>query len=594
MRRAVRRLALVALLVLPAALHAHSLAVARFGMLGNSEAWPWMSAASFNAQRALGNQFARIDIVWNDLQRADGSFDFTVADRRFADVERGQPSMRAIPTIYVGRGWMTCTLDCDELFRGGTCEPQATECRPQCGCCQRCPQNPSASAIPEDLATAADAEPDPAFGYSRSYYEFVRAFVERYRERLEYVVIENEANNGVYWDIGRDPDNLLYLRLLATATKAAHDVQPNIRVVDSGLVSTFLGLCIAKHWIESGNHTAQETYDMVRELTSYVPNAVDPVPGPAPPLDSPAQLEAFLRGYEDCGPLYNLAAQAPSDVWNFHYYESPRTVRVITDYFREMDLEFGRPVRHVITNELSCRPQRGATLEDEARCLFQQEVAAQSLGLSLAVWYSVWGHTGTNVWDADGSERPAARSHRLLATTLGGRYAAALPPAVTSELVRSYFIEPNTGSSVIEIVWSNDDAAHEAIIEQPEGYALNAAVDYLGRPVTLVPAAPRRFVATVSADPILVRWDAALGPTPTPTLSRSPTPTPTETPPVCAGDCDGDGTVRVDELVRAVAIALGAQPLQTCRAADADADGSVSIGELVRAVGRALEGCAVR
>jgi hypothetical protein len=52
-------------------------------------------------------------------------------------------------------------------------------------------------------------------------------------------------------------------------------------------------------------------------------------------------------------------------------------------------------------------------------------------------------------------------------------------------------------------------------------------------------------------------------------------------------DCNGDGRVAVNELVRAVAISLGEQDLDVCPAADADQDGDVDISELIRAVGDA-------
>jgi hypothetical protein len=74
--------------------------------------------------------------------------------------------------------------------------------------------------------------------------------------------------------------------------------------------------------------------------------------------------------------------------------------------------------------------------------------------------------------------------------------------------------------------------------------------------------------------------------TPTPV----PPPTPTPIPP-CPGDCDGDGTVTVDELIRAVNIALGSQPLSDCPAADLDGDGSVQVNEIIVAVHSTLMGC---
>lgn len=59
----------------------------------------------------------------------------------------------------------------------------------------------------------------------------------------------------------------------------------------------------------------------------------------------------------------------------------------------------------------------------------------------------------------------------------------------------------------------------------------------------------------------------------------------------CAGDCDGNGTVAINELILAVNIALGNQPLSNCQAADANGNGSVAINELIIAVNNALNGC---
>ena len=100
----------------------------------------------------------------------------------------------------------------------------------------------------------------------------------------------------------------------------------------------------------------------------------------------------------------------------------------------------------------------------------------------------------------------------------------------------------------------------------------------------------------------LLRVDVAF--TPTPTSTRTPEPTSTETataPPAstgtpgalaaCLGDCDGDRSVGVDELVRVIAVGLGMAPVAQCPSADADADGQVSITEMIAAVGNALDGC---
>jgi hypothetical protein len=75
------------------------------------------------------------------------------------------------------------------------------------------------------------------------------------------------------------------------------------------------------------------------------------------------------------------------------------------------------------------------------------------------------------------------------------------------------------------------------------------------------------------------------------------TPTPTATPPAvatvgaCSGDCDVDGAIGIDELLAAVAMALGGEAAGGCTSADRDLDGVVVLGELIELIGAALDGC---
>jgi outer membrane protein assembly factor BamB len=59
----------------------------------------------------------------------------------------------------------------------------------------------------------------------------------------------------------------------------------------------------------------------------------------------------------------------------------------------------------------------------------------------------------------------------------------------------------------------------------------------------------------------------------------------------CVGDCNDDRRVTIDELVRAVNIALGADAVASCDAIDNNRDGAVAINELVRGVTKALNSC---
>lgn len=88
--------------------------------------------------------------------------------------------------------------------------------------------------------------------------------------------------------------------------------------------------------------------------------------------------------------------------------------------------------------------------------------------------------------------------------------------------------------------------------------------------------------------------DATADPTPRPTSTSTPTPTGTPTatePPRCPGDCDDGGDVTVDELILGVTIALGEADLESCRAFDADGDGIVRVDDLIAAINAALHGC---
>ena len=83
-----------------------------------------------------------------------------------------------------------------------------------------------------------------------------------------------------------------------------------------------------------------------------------------------------------------------------------------------------------------------------------------------------------------------------------------------------------------------------------------------------------------------LRIDFRRAATPTPTI-----PAPTRTPGPCRGDCNSDGTVKIDELLRGVAIALGEQSTGACPSSDTNSDGFVRIDELMAALASALYGC---
>lgn len=59
----------------------------------------------------------------------------------------------------------------------------------------------------------------------------------------------------------------------------------------------------------------------------------------------------------------------------------------------------------------------------------------------------------------------------------------------------------------------------------------------------------------------------------------------------CAGDCNDDGMVTVDEILTMVNISLGSQSVGACRAGDANGDGEVTVDEILTAVNNSLASC---
>jgi cysteine-rich repeat protein len=59
------------------------------------------------------------------------------------------------------------------------------------------------------------------------------------------------------------------------------------------------------------------------------------------------------------------------------------------------------------------------------------------------------------------------------------------------------------------------------------------------------------------------------------------------------GDCNGDGRVAVEDLIRAVAIAVESRLPINCRATDRNGDLRIDIGELIRAIRSVLDGAAL-
>jgi hypothetical protein len=104
----------------------------------------------------------------------------------------------------------------------------------------------------------------------------------------------------------------------------------------------------------------------------------------------------------------------------------------------------------------------------------------------------------------------------------------------------------------------------------------------------------RSIPLATSAIHVAIAWISTPGPptSPTPEPTRTPEPTFTPCSLACAGDCQLNGVVTVDEEIYITNVALGVARMNDCAAGDIDADCKVTVDEVIGAVANALSGCA--
>jgi YVTN family beta-propeller protein len=131
-------------------------------------------------------------------------------------------------------------------------------------------------------------------------------------------------------------------------------------------------------------------------------------------------------------------------------------------------------------------------------------------------------------------------------------------------------------------------------------YVVNTNTDS----VSVIDSASLSIVTSIPVGHEPLAFGQFIGPETTPTPSLTPTKTPTflhgeggtpthtvPRPAPCLGDCNGDNRVSIDEIIMAVNIALGTVSIETCRPCDGDMDGLVTVEELVKAVANAVGAC---
>lgn len=168
----------------------------------------------------------------------------------------------------------------------------------------------------------------------------------------------------------------------------------------------------------------------------------------------------------------------------------------------------------------------------------------------------------------------------ILPRALGQGPACSVNPAINKNATAFSFIPTGcegggcTGVDALVVSGSNRDPI-------PDGAMLYTCA------ITIAPdAAPGTYTLESCSPSALDSNDQQLEGTGT-----NGTVTVTQRPLACVGDCNGDGEVKINELVVGVNIDLGLDKMDACPAFDRDGNGAVDVNELIAGVNGSLAGC---
>jgi hypothetical protein len=136
----------------------------------------------------------------------------------------------------------------------------------------------------------------------------------------------------------------------------------------------------------------------------------------------------------------------------------------------------------------------------------------------------------------------------------------------------------NTSPSTAQVDAASAGATTLVLQTVPPGFPLSGTITMIGSEAV-------NIVFTRSEDTLTL--DTAIPSD----VNAGTTITAIVTPRECMGDCGGDGSVSLDEILTMVNMALGNLPVSGCEAADGNGDGQITVDEILQAVRNALNGC---
>jgi hypothetical protein len=466
----------------------------------------------FDEARDHSVAWMRVPIQWRYFEPADGEFQFSAGQELWLQQMEAR-RINMSPVITIGRCWAS-----------GPWAPHEP------------PAEDTPSLPPSDLEPAFD----PDHAYSATYYDYIFTFVDTYAGRIDRITVENEINaRNEFWDAEVEP----YIRVLATARKAAMDADPDVLVFDSGMGSGAWGAPVAQDrylvdWdlaqtqsflleyydrdvyfpsnlrtlLESGNLSAFFSNSVVEENYQRVTYMLDHlwsddlgmllVDGLNIKFTGPPWLQDEVVAWID----ERIAAAVPPEGQD--ELPLPKVNNEMSNWcVSRADYD---PAGRVCILD----PADGPKL---ARELMQKYVMGLDAGILHGLWFpfsnaNVLPTPRLGLFDYDGQPTPAATTFALLGRLVGPvRAYIRREPRPGTDVLDYVFREVATGREDLHVLWWDDGghgAGADAIqIASPDGSTATVWRYTSAGDSVEVPLVGGEVSVTVSQDPMLVYFD---------------------------------------------------------------------------------------
>ena len=290
----------------------------------------------------LSVSHVRAAIIWDHYEPEKGKFDLNNPDVKRIDAFLAK-GVKVVPTIRA-------------LSRWAVKNPEVKKC----------------ASAPRDMVGTQNQ----TYGYSESYYNFIRNVAERYKGKFEYVVIENEMHSENFWCGSMDE----YLRLLATARKAYKDVDPGIKISDGGIQGGTLCWLVLQDYVDRGR-----TLDAMAFLRKFQPEQ-----GMLKRFERMVSKKSHADTQRNASYLLKNGMGNLVDVLNFHSYQTVETLPEIIAYLKR---QVNKPL---MTNEVGIKLKDEGGLTEAAKELTKKLTVLLALDVKPIIWFSPPGQTDTH------------------------------------------------------------------------------------------------------------------------------------------------------------------------------------------------------